>query len=103
MRAVHRVQLRENLSEILNRAQRVSTTLTAPNIKHLIVENARKEMFGVYDNMLADLCQEYVSMKDKQSFIRDVWKITMRFLFQLDRLDVHNGCYVNDIDFPSVA
>lgn len=72
------------------------------DLKHMVIKNGREKLFDIYDTAVKKHCADEDSIKDKKPVVREAWKILADFLFRLDRLDFHNGCYTSDINFPSV-
>lgn len=97
-----RIFLRNALDNILGQSNTKLATATTSDLKHMIVKSSREEMFGIYDTFLAGNCSQYSDMDEKKSLVREAWKILGEFLFRLDKTDMHNACYMADIQFPSV-
>jgi hypothetical protein len=84
-----------NSTELVKKAENIA-------IQHMVIKGARENMFSIYDGYLDGHCREESEMDDKKKIVKGAWKIVTDYLFKLDRIDMHNGCFTSGIEFPSV-
>jgi hypothetical protein len=98
----NRAQLRKSLTEALETSKVLVSQASDAALKHLAIKKSREDMFEIYDSAISKNCSDESEMDNKKKVVRDAWKVLTLFLFRLDHLDMHNGCYSADIAFPSV-
>lgn len=97
------LELTKLLNDVLQRTQEQIKPFDSTETQHMAVQKSRVEMFEIYDELKQKRCREESTKKGKDKAIRDAAKILAEHIVQLDELDMHNGCFTNEIVFPSVV
>lgn len=88
---------------VFDKAKEQVMKAESQSLQHMIIKEARSELFDAYDATVKNSCAGEDRSKDKKAIVKEAWKVLTDFLFRVDRLDFHNGCYTNDIGaFPSI-
>ena len=98
----YRLALRQALAGIVTNSTDLAKQAGNVATQHTIIKEARASMFDFYDSYLALHCREESSLDDQKKVVKGAWKIVAEHLFKLDKVDLHNGCFAADIEFPSV-
>jgi len=93
--------LHRRLSLILENKKLDVNQVIAKGQKHSIVEAGRVEMYKALDDYLTRQCVVDDDTDDQKMTLSKGRKALYDFLFHLDSLDFHNGCFSAGIKFPS--
>jgi len=100
--------LEVDLMVALLRAQNAAASpahLTSRGISvHGVVREARLAMFEAYDALLAgQKCAGLRSMRRRKAVIEHATVLLNDYLFRAAKIDMHNGCLGNPVDFGSIV
>lgn len=94
--------LRRRLNVILENKKLDINQVVAKGQKHSIIEAGRVEMYKALDDYLNRQCEVDDDIDDQKVTLSKGRKALYDFLFHLDGLDYHNGCFSAGVKFPSV-
>lgn len=102
VRAYDRKQLHSSFDAILDRSRDLVRKSSTKELQHMVIIKAREEMGSVLDKFLDAHCSDQKYPSEQKALVSEAWKVFVDYLFNLNKVDMHNACYTSNIMFPDV-